>query len=105
MALLADALLERPEFLDRLLGAADPELFDHAVRAAAEIDGRIDIPLGARRFRLTARADRIEQLSDGRFAILDYKTGQAPTEKQVRIGLSPQLTLEAAILRGEPYHK
>jgi ATP-dependent helicase/nuclease subunit B len=65
-----------------------------------EINGRLDIPLGARSFRLTARADRIEQLSDGRYAILDYKTGQAPTEKQVRIGLSPQLTLEAAILRG-----
>ena len=32
-------------------------------------------------------------------AILDYKTGQPPTGKQVRMGLSPQLTLEAAILR------
>ena len=34
-----------------------------------------------------------------RFAILDYKTGSTPTEKQVRTGLSPQLTLEGAILR------
>ena len=33
------------------------------------------------------------------YAILDYKTGQPPTGKQVRMGLSPQLTLEAAILR------
>ena len=31
--------------------------------------------------------------------ILDYKTGSARTEKQVRTGLAPQLTLEAAILR------
>ena len=45
------------------------------------------------------RADRIECLADGRYAILDYKTGAPPTEKQVRTGLSPQLTLEAAILR------
>ena len=37
--------------------------------------------------------------ADGSFAILDYKTGQPPTGKQVRMGLSPQLTLEAAILR------
>ncbi len=51
-------------------------------------------------FTLRARADRIEQLADGRYAILDYKTGQVPTDKQVRIGVSPQLTLEAAILRG-----
>ena len=34
-----------------------------------------------------------------RYAILDYKTGSTPTEKQVRTGLSPQLTLEGAILR------
>jgi ATP-dependent helicase/nuclease subunit B len=31
--------------------------------------------------------------------IFDYKTGSARTEKQVRTGLAPQLTLEAAILR------
>ena len=49
--------------------------------------------------KLSARADRIERLPDGRYAILDYKTGQAPSDKQVCIGVSPQLTLEAAILR------
>ena len=37
--------------------------------------------------------------TDGRYAILDYKTGQAPTAAQVRSGLAPQLTLEGAILR------
>jgi len=67
---------------------------------AAEIVGEISIPLGGRRsFRLTARADRIERRLGGGYAILDYKTGQPPTDRQVRIGLSPQLTLEAAILR------
>jgi len=66
----------------------------------AEISGEIPIPLdNARTFILSARADRIERRRDGRFAILDYKTGQPPTGKQVRMGLSPQLTLEAAILR------
>jgi ATP-dependent helicase/nuclease subunit B len=67
---------------------------------AAEIRGEIGIPLdNARTFILSARADRIERRRDGSFAILDYKTGQPPTGKQVRMGLSPQLTLEAAILR------
>ena len=67
----------------------------------AEIWGEISIPLDNERvFHLTARADRIERRADGTFAILDYKTGQPPTDKQVRMGLSPQLTLEAAILRG-----
>ena len=66
----------------------------------AEIRGEIPIPLdNARTFILSARADRIERRHDGSFAILDYKTGQPPTGKQVRMGLSPQLTLEAAILR------
>jgi ATP-dependent helicase/nuclease subunit B len=65
----------------------------------AEISGRIEIPVGERVFTLRSRADRIEKLADGRHAILDYKTGQVPTEKQVRAGISPQLTLEAAILR------
>jgi ATP-dependent helicase/nuclease subunit B len=66
----------------------------------AEASGKIDIPLDGRVFTLRARADRIEHLAGGGYAILDYKTGQVPTEKQVRIGVSPQLTLEGAILRG-----
>ncbi len=73
---------------------------DNISRIEAEIKGEIPIPLDDERtFILSARADRIEQRRDGRFAILDYKTGQPPTGKQVRMGLSPQLTLEAAILR------
>jgi ATP-dependent helicase/nuclease subunit B len=65
----------------------------------AEIPGEIELPFGDGTLRLVARADRIERLVDGSYAIVDYKTGTAPTEKQVRIGLAPQLTLEAAILR------
>ncbi len=66
----------------------------------AEEDGKLEFPLGQRSFTLTTRADRIEQRLDGSYAIIDYKTGAARTEKQVRTGLAPQLTLEAAILRG-----
>jgi ATP-dependent helicase/nuclease subunit B len=67
---------------------------------AAEIRGSISIHLSEERtFTLSARADRIEHRRDRTYAILDYKTGQPPTGKQVRMGLSPQLTLEAAILR------
>lgn len=69
------------------------------IKIFAEISGKYPIPLGKTEFRLTARADRIEQRSDGSFAILDYKTGQPPTDAQVRSGLAPQLTLEAAVLR------
>ena len=66
----------------------------------AEIRGEIPIHLGDNRtFILSARADRIERRTDRTYALLDYKTGQPPSGKQVRMGLSPQLTLEAAILR------
>jgi ATP-dependent helicase/nuclease subunit B len=70
-----------------------------AVKIFVEILGKHVIPLGRTEFLLTARADRIERRADGSYAILDYKTGQPPTEPQVRSGLAPQLTLEAAILR------
>jgi ATP-dependent helicase/nuclease subunit B len=66
----------------------------------AEIRGELKFPVGKREFTLSAIADRIEQRKDGSYAIIDYKTGAARTEKQVRTGLAPQLTLEAAILRG-----
>jgi ATP-dependent helicase/nuclease subunit B len=65
----------------------------------AEIRGEISIPLDDGTFKLTGVADRIERLPDGRYVILDYKTGSARSEKQVRTGLAPQLTLEAAMLR------
>ena len=72
----------------------------------AEIRGDIQIPLDHdRTFILSARADRIERRHDGSYAVLDYKTGQPPTGKQVRMGLSPQLTLEAAILREGGFDK
>jgi ATP-dependent helicase/nuclease subunit B len=72
----------------------------HAMAAAhAEIRGELTIQAGERAFRLTGRADRIERLRDGGYAVLDFKTGALPTNKQVRIGVAPQLTLEAAMLR------
>jgi len=65
----------------------------------AEIRAELDIPLGDGVFKLRGIADRIERDAEGRYIILDYKTGAARTEKQVRTGLAPQLTLEAAMLR------
>jgi ATP-dependent helicase/nuclease subunit B len=65
----------------------------------AEIAGEHEIKLEKGGFRLRGIADRIELGSDGRYTIFDYKTGSARTEPQVRTGLAPQLTLEAAILR------
>jgi ATP-dependent helicase/nuclease subunit B len=49
-------------------------------------------------FTVTAKADRIELGADGRAHVLDFKTGMAPSKKQVRTGFSPQLTLTSAII-------
>ncbi|MBI1359324.1 MAG: double-strand break repair protein AddB [Alphaproteobacteria bacterium] len=46
---------------------------------------------------LSATADRVELLKDGTLAIIDFKTGQPKSAKQVLLGLEPQLALEAAI--------
>ena len=48
-------------------------------------------------FELQGRADRIERLSDGRLALLDYKTGVVPSAAAVLAGHAPQLPLEAAM--------
>jgi ATP-dependent helicase/nuclease subunit B len=67
--------------------------------AYAEIRGELTFPAGERTFRLTGRADRIERLIDGAYAVLDFKTGTLPDNPQVRNGAAPQLPLEAAMLR------
>ncbi|MGH6970832.1 MAG: PD-(D/E)XK nuclease family protein, partial [Caulobacteraceae bacterium] len=68
-------------------------------RLLVEQQGVLTLPGRTGPFRLTARADRIE-VRGARADVLDFKTGSAPSAKQVRSGLSPQLTLTAAILLG-----
>jgi ATP-dependent helicase/nuclease subunit B len=80
------------EFEPKRREGADTLLIERSIRLP------ITLPNGST-FILTARADRIERLSTGDYAVLDFKTGKSPSEKQVRTGLSPQLTLEAAMLR------
>ena len=116
-----EELLQRGADAFRPLEAAYPELYaewwprfqrlgaafvgwDQARRSAlgevfAERSGKLQIPLAnGERFTLRARADRIEARPDGSFAILDYKSGQPPSPREVFAGFSPQLTLEAAML-------
>ena len=62
---------------------------------AVEVSGTWAVPLVE--FELQGRADRIERLSDGRLALLDYKTGVVPSAAAVLAGHAPQLPLEAAM--------
>ena len=64
----------------------------------SEVPGRLELVLaGGHHLSLSTRADRIEQRADGGLAIVDYKTGSPPGVNEVLKGLSPQLTLTAAL--------
>ena len=69
-----------------------------ARRILAETRGILELQTGAAKFMLSARADRIDLLTDGTARIIDFKTGEPPSAKKVEAGFSPQLTLQAAML-------
>jgi ATP-dependent helicase/nuclease subunit B len=67
------------------------------VRAVvAETTGSLVFSAPGGPFTLTARADRIDERTDG-LVITDYKTGAIPTNGDVESTRAPQLPLEAAI--------
>ncbi len=75
---------------------------EHARRAdlkatASEAGGSLTLDGPAGPFVLTAKADRIDTLSDGTLAVIDYKTGAPPSKREVAAGFAPQLPLEATI--------
>ena len=63
----------------------------------AEIKGRIEVEAPAGPVTFTARADRIDRLKDGGYAVLDYKTGKAPTKAAVAKRRRTQLLVESVI--------
>ena len=68
-----------------------------AAPLASEVTGSLILAGPAGDFTLRAKADRIDRLGAGGLAIIDYKTGNIPSESQVAAGRRPQLPLEALI--------
>ncbi len=64
-----------------------------------EVKGEIIYNLPGGDFSFTAKADRIDVLKNGNINILDYKTGNIPTKKQVENGHAMQLLIEGIIAR------
>ncbi|MEO5807698.1 double-strand break repair protein AddB [Devosia sp.] len=64
----------------------------------AEIKGEWDLKV-AEPFRLTGRADRVDEMMDGTVEIIDFKTGTPPSPGEMKAFEAPQLLLEAAMAR------
>lgn len=71
--------------------------------AELEQKASIEIKTKIGMVKLEAKADRIELLSDGTLAVIDFKTGAPKKADQVETGLEPQLPLEAAIALTSPF--
>jgi ATP-dependent helicase/nuclease subunit B len=66
-------------------------------QCATEVEGTLVLETSYKPFTLVGRADRIDRLKAGGLVIIDYKTGTVPSAPAVKSGLSPQLSLEAAM--------
>jgi ATP-dependent helicase/nuclease subunit B len=72
---------------------------DKIARIYVEQRGELTLALAdGSSFSLVAIADRLEKRRDGRWAIIDYKSGRAPSPREIACGFAPQLTLEAAMI-------
>lgn len=80
-------------WLDKTEKAYRPEI----ATVHNEITGQISLDAPAGEFTVTAKADRVDETKDGRINILDYKTGQARSIKEITSGMAPQLPLEGLI--------
>ena len=99
---MTGAALTRERLLARRLGvwaAAFERRRRQGARVLVETTGKLTFVVGGRDFTLTARPDRLET-RENRAHVLDFKSGQPPTAAQMKVGLSPQLTLTAAIIAG-----
>jgi len=88
-----------------LRGIAEWYVVWHSARQAGlegsaflEVRGTLSVPRpGLPDFTLSAVADRIERRVGSGLAILDFKTGGPPSDKEIGAGLSQQMPLQALI--------
>ncbi len=88
-ALWRPRLLRALQWVESELGALDRTPIKWEAWGEVAIDG----------VRIFGKADRIDRLPDGTLAVVDYKTGQPPTGKQVEAGYALQLGTIGLILR------
>ncbi len=67
-------------------------------RCLPEVVAEFDLLRPGGSVTLDARADRLDELANGSWRILDYKTGTLPKDKDLASGSKPQLAIEAMLL-------
>jgi ATP-dependent helicase/nuclease subunit B len=109
-----EALLRQPEMHPLLRSLWQPRLVEAAEWIAARVaadraEGRE--PVAAEEFgtcevagvTLKGRIDRADRLADGGLVIVDYKTGTAPSTKQIEAGFALQLGLMGVMAEMESF--
>jgi len=69
------------------------------IQRNAEIRGSMTRPVANENVTIYGDADRIDILESGAAELIDFKTGSIPTNKDMQNFMSPQLPMEAMILR------
>ncbi len=75
--------------------ASENRLRGDITHSYLEVSAAYNFSINGQSLTVTGKADRIDKLWDNSLRIVDYKTGQLPSEKDVTLGRSPQMTLEA----------
>jgi ATP-dependent helicase/nuclease subunit B len=83
----------------RALEEWEREREKHIQQRFIEIKGQWDFHLDGWDYRLHGRADRLDLLRNGAIAVMDFKTGSAPSLKAMKAIFEPQLLLEAHMVQ------
>ncbi|MDB5615162.1 MAG: addB [Devosia sp.] len=96
-----EAIAERRDIWLRRFATAARQFLDYerardvlVKQRHAEIDGEWRLAL-SEGFKLSGRADRVDELHDGTLEIIDFKTGSPPSKGPMQAFEVPQLLLEA----------
>jgi len=88
-----------PNFIKTVdwLVAKETAYRQNVAKIYSEVEGQYEFEAPAGKFTVTAKADRVDVTKDGTVNILDYKTGQARSPKEIQHSYAPQLPIEAII--------
>ena len=88
-----------PSFMKTVdwLVATEQKYREDIAQVYNEVEGSYSFEAPAGPFTLTAKADRVDIRKDGKINIIDYKTGQARSLKEIERAYAPQLPIEAMI--------